>query len=278
MISRTPLANKGLVLVLCRTHAQLDSLCRSACDIGLESCAVLADITEHSDGLAVKNAQRRHRATGDISHFEHVLRERELVSLVRYAHDRRALAYVATSKGTERLALADHLMGQRLVSANSGLTEESVDKLVDLFYGYAEACGDHPVDGCLFPSAVLRALAAYRQAVMVAAARFGMTSANVSLLAMMSDWRSVASEQSFAWHTMRENGVEVAFDAQVAFLQERGLVEDDELRLTEAGKQRMTAFMHRLLTLLAPQVEDASPQEFAALIELLQYVLYLFAW
>lgn len=262
--ARSPLADPALVAALYQVHAQLDAACRAACDIGLETCSVLADIVANGQGLAVKQAAERYRVFGEIAQFEHLLRERELITLARFPRDRRALAYLASPKGVERLALADQVLGSCLVAAHPSLTEESLDKLVGLFYAYAEACGEEPVEGCLFPACILRALGAHRQLLMTVAARFGMTSAQMAVLALL--------------HAEAPRPMANTLAAQVQLLQDRDLVEVGEpLRLAEAGQQRLTEFMKRLNTAMTTRLSDVPAKERAALADLLYYVRYLFA-
>lgn len=261
---RSPLADPELVAALYQLHAQLDAACRAACDIGLETCAVLADVVASGQGLAMKQAAERYRVFGEIAQFEHLLRERELITLVRFPRDRRALAYLASPKGVERHALADQVLGSCLVASHPALTEESLDKLVALFYAYALARGEESVEGCLFPASVLRALGAYRQLLMTVAARFGMTSAQMAVLALL--------------HAEMSHAIDDALVAQARLLQDRDLVEVGEpLKLAEAGRQRLSEFTKRLNAAVVSRLSDVPTKERAALAELLYYVRYLFA-
>ncbi len=269
--NRLLLADAALATALYRLHVEFDGACRSACDIGLETCAVLADIAACEQGFAVKQAAKRYRFFGEITQFEHILRERELITLTRYANDRRALAYLASSKGIERLLMIDQILGSRLVTSGYALTEDSVDKLVELFYAYASACGEDPFKGCLFPACILRALGVYRHLLVTSAARFGMTSAQVVVLALLAERDLRGSVDS-----QRPAGA--ALDAQMAFLQERGFVEVDERSsITEAGEQRLVEFVNRLNASAAACLNDASSRERMVLADLSQYVRYLFA-
>ena len=264
------LTDPDTVAVLHRLHAMLDAACRASADLGVATCAVLADVDARPDGLALRDIHTAYGFyEGDVD-FQHQLVERELAELVRASHDKRALALRVTPKGAERAALVDRLLGARLVEAYPGLTEENLDRLVALEYDFAAAAG-HPTGAVgLFPAPVLRQLAAYWHRAMTVAARFGMTVAQVVLLSRVSSGAAGAAGAPGSPTTL-------ARTIQLDALREKGLVqEDDPSACTEAGAARVAAFTQRMDADAAPDWEAFSPREQAALGKLLQYVLYLF--
>ncbi len=269
------LADPVAVVVFYRLFVLLDSVCRMAGDMGLASCAVLADVAARGEGRSIKYLKQVYRPCDAAVDFQRQLTERELAVVVRYPGDRRALALRVTPKGSERADLVDHALGEGLVEAYPGLSEENFDRLVALSYGYARALDPSYTALGLFPASTLRAAAVTGYRTATTAGRFGMTALQAAMLCGVCECRlGLTTRPRAAWAEANERLIE----AQMDVLRERGLIEEGETaRCTELGSQRVADFTQRLSESFAAGWEAMPARVRGALGKLLQYALYLFS-
>lgn len=261
-------------------YALLDETCRSSCDVDLECCAALCAIAARPQGFDIREARASYSLSSESGTFELLLKERELIEVVRSTRDRRALAFRITPKGRDRVALAQRMLGACLVQEHPGLTEQSFDQLVKLSYDYAVTVGFPAQSEGLFPAPVLRDLAAYQRRVELVAARFGMTSSQTALLldcCSNADLR----RSSTAGRTRHEGALGLPpwmLEAERDRLCERGFLSiAGAEECTEAAIQRISEFTQRLIVAIMPWWQANNPRSQAAVVKLLQYVLYLFS-
>lgn len=269
------------VVALFRLYTMLNTTCQTACDVDLESCAALCAVGARPQGYDVREARAAYSLASENCCFEQVLKERELLKVVRSSRDRRALAFQATPKGRDRIVLAYRVLGACLVQKHPGMTEQNFDQLVKLCYDYATSVG-FPVcfDG-LFPAPVLRDLAAYAYRVELVAARFGMTSAQVALLLDRCAVAGTSATRGANDAQADTHMLELAswvFEAELGLLRDRGFLADVGAQgCTEAAEQRIAEFSQRLAIALTPWWQARTSRSQAAAVKLLQYTLYLFS-
>lgn len=270
----SPLHDPRLAPVLFGIYEQLDGACRTLCDLDLASYAALADIAASREGISTSVLRETYRFCDNGARFDHVLRDRELVSLVRFKKDRRVLAYRITPKGIERSILADQVLASSLITLEPGLTEESLNVLVDFFYDISAASGNRMPEGRLFPPVVLRALCDWRHAFTVSSARFGMTSAQAIILICAY----VRQDGLDAGPSQFLQPSEASLEIQTLALRSRGFLENGRTpTCTDAGDQRATSLMQRLSLTLDPSISALSPAGRDAFAKLTQYLTYLFS-
>ena len=275
------LTDSTTAVALYRLHSLMDTTCRSACDLDLGSCAALCAVAAQPQGFEVGEARKTYSFSGNNATFEYVLKERELIEVVRSSRDRRTLAFRATPKGRDRVVLAYRVLGACLVQEHTGLTEQNFDQLINLSYEYAEAAGFPVTFEGLFPSLTLRDLAAYEHRFELVAARFGMTSAQVALLFAWCE--EAADSQVMVPASFEKQGSDLGLspwvlEAELRLLRDRGLIPAaGVMGTTEAACQRTTEFVQRFAVALLPWWQTKTPRCQAAVMKLLHYVLYLFS-
>lgn len=256
-----------------KLHAVLDAACGLAGDSRLSQHAVLAGVAERDGGMSLKAAGKRFELLGDVGRLAGFLEEREFAERARSSCDRREFALRITRKGLTQIERVDEVLAFELIARSKGLTEGSFGQLAERMATLSASVDPEARIASLFPSAFLCALGAYHRAAIQEAARLGLSSFQMALLAALDAFDDGEASLSYA----RQFGVaDDTVNLQIERLRDKGMVADDDFVLSGEGMARLDVLegrmRQRVEALLIP-MQDEVVDEIRNVCELVVYVL-----
>lgn len=268
--------DKNFIIALFRLHSAFEIACKSYCDLSVLGCATLAAADLHGkSGLPIKNIKE---LTGHLTDTNTVVAElvdRELATRFRHREDRRALAIVPTSKGRERLQMADQILSYSLLWLDDQTTPAQFQLVVDKMHALEQSVsGKAAATTLVTPAAMLYSIQC-RRALIDTSTRYGMTSLQACILLAID---SAGAATSFEDLVDTLQAPEETVEFQVQYLVQHGLVVDnDDFFITEKGQERQGALLRQYNTLQQQIIENMPQKSYQPLRELIDTLLYLYS-